>query len=237
MKLGVIIITYNLPVEIFLLQMAAIKKFCTDDYEIELFDNSSRLKFSEEIKYHSGVLGIKYIKTFSSSQNGSDSHVFALSLSYQIVKDRYDFYLYLDHDVIPTKEFSVAKILGDDHIMAGVGQGAKKKYFWVGCFMFNANKLDRELIDMSYSHQLGLDSGGNLYKVIEKYGEENFIFFDESYHENPYYKNPQSQYRFYTMLNEDMFMHFVGGSNWINLEDNQARINSLINIAKEKTGL
>lgn len=235
MTVGIIIITYNLSAEIFLLQMAAIKKFCTDDFVIEIFDNSTKLDMAETIRYHSDKLGISYTKTFASSQNGSDSHVFAAAFSYQRVKNKYDYILYMDHDLVPLKQFSVIRILEGDKVMAGVGQGSKKKYFWVGCVMWNATLIDRELIDMGYSHELGLDSGGMLYKIVEKYGMENCVFFNEAYHQNPEFSG--SQYNHYATICDGAFMHFVAGSNWINLEDNEARINSLINIAKEKTGL
>lgn len=234
MKVGIIVITYNLSAEIFLLQIAAIKKFCTDDYEIRVFDNSNNLGASEAIRYHATQLNIDYRKTFSSSHNGSDSHSFCANLSYQRVKNEYDYYAYFDHDLIPVKEFSVIKILGDK-VIAGLGQGAKKKYFWPGNVMWNGNTIDRELIDFSFSHELGLDTGGGLYKMIEKYGEDNCIFFNESYHQNPNYN--RSQYAHYSMIADETFMHFIGASNWINLEDNEERINSLLNIAKEKTGL
>lgn len=234
MKVGIIIITYNLPVDIFLLQIAAIKKFCTDDYEIEIFDNSSRLKFSEDIKYHSKLLGLQYTKTFSSSQNGSESHSFAANFSYQKIKNNYQYLFFMDHDLIPVKEFSVVQILGDK-IIAGIGQGAKKKYLWPGCVMWNADKIDKNIIDFSFSHDLGLDTGGLLYKVIEQYGEDNCIFFDEAYYQNPYFVHPQ--YGHYTMIMDEVFCHFTNASNWFGADRHEERINSLLNIAKEKTGL
>jgi hypothetical protein len=39
------------------------------------------------------------------------------------------------------------------------------------------------------------------------------------------------------MINDGMFMHFVGASNWFNKDRHEERISALINIAKEKTGL
>lgn len=235
MRTGIIIITYNLSAEIFLLQIAAIRKFCTDEFTIEVFDNSDDLEKAEHIRYHAQQLEVRYRKTFSAHKGGSDSHSFVANFSYQLIKTKYDLYAYFDHDLIPVKPFSVMEILSGGHVMAGVGQGTKKKYMWPGCVLWNATAIDRNMIDFGYSHDLSLDTGGMLYKVIEKYGEENCIFFNESYHQNPHFHN--KEYEHYAMINNEMFMHFVAGSNWVNLEEHDARINSLINIAKEKTGL
>lgn len=235
MKVGIIIITYNISSEIFLLQIAAIKKFCTDDFVIEIIENSSNLNITADLEYHSRELGLGYVKTFASSSNGTDSHSFAANFAFQRYKDRYEYFFYLDHDCIPVKSFSVVDILGEDKFMAGIGQGAKKKYFWPGLFMFKIDGVDKDLVDFNFNHELGLDTGGNLYKLIEEYGEDKCIFFNEAYHQNPYFNS--NQYAHYATINNDMFMHFINSSNWSGVDRQEERINSLINIAKEKTGL
>lgn len=236
MKVGVIIIVYNLSSEIFLLQMAAIKKFCQDeDYEVNIIDNSSNLEIAEDIRYHASILEINYIKTFAGGM-GSDSHAFAANFAYQKYKETYDIYFYLDHDVLPVADFSCVEILSGGHVMAGVGQGAQKTYFWPGLVMWNAQAVDRDIIDFSPSHTFRLDTGGNLYKVIEKYGKENCIFFNEAYYQNPNF-NSVGGYNHYAMLADNRFMHMVNSSNWSGASRHEERMNSLINIAKEKTGL
>ena len=182
---GVIIITYNLDSRIFLLQQEAIKKFCKDEYEVRIVDNSSDAEAAEAIRYHSENLGLSYIKTFAGGM-GSDSHSFAANLAYN--KYKYDFssFAFLDHDVVPFADFSVEKILGDK-LMAGVAQNTKHTYFWPGLFLFNAQEIDRDIIDFNPSNQLGLDTGGCTYKAIEKYGKGKCIFFSEAYYQNPYF--------------------------------------------------
>lgn len=232
---GVVVITYNLSAEIFLLQVAALKKFLKDDFVIEVFDNSSDLELAEHIRYHSSELGINYYKTFSSSTGSSDSHAFAANFAYQQLIGKYRISFFLDHDAIPVKEFSVSEILSGGHVMAGIGQGAKKKYMWPGCVMINNHAVDNNMVDFSPNNEFGLDTGGNLYKIIDKHGEDNCIFFNESYHQNPNFIS--HQYGHYAMINDGMFMHFVNASGWNPIDKNQDRISSLINIAKEKTGL
>lgn len=233
MKLAIVVITYNLPADIFLLQVAALKKFCKDDYELYVFDNSYKPEYAQAIVYHCTVNNINYKKTNASSKDGSDSHSFAANLSYGLLKSKHNDFLYLDHDLIPVKEFSVLEIL-KDKLLAGLGQGTTTKYMWPGCVMFKAEEIGKELIDFSPSHTLVIDTGGGTYKIIEKYGEGACVFFNEEYMENPNYTG---QYKFYSMINEGMFMHFVNSSGWNPTEDNSGRLNSLLNIAKEKTGL
>lgn len=234
MTVGTVIVTYNISSEIFLLQVAAIKKFCKDDFTIEVIDNSSDLEKAEGIRYHCSVLGLNYMKTFGGGM-GSASHAFSANFAYGRLKDSYDLFFFADHDVIPVQAYSVVEILSGGHVMAGIGQGTKKKYLWPGCVMWDRHRVKDDLIDFSTNSEFNLDTGGNLYKVVEEYGMESIVFFNESYHQNPYYQS--KDYGHYAMINNEMFMHFTNGSNWARKERHDERINALLNIAREKTGL
>lgn len=231
MKTAVVIITYNISSEVFMLQIEAIRKFCKDDFEIEVFDNSSDVEKAEGIRYHASILEISYCKTHANSLNGSDSHSFAANFSYGILKDKYSLFAYLDHDLLPIKDFSVEEILGDK-IIAGVGQIKNGvKYFWPGAVMWDNTKIDNDLIDFSPDHEKNLDTGGGLHKIIDEYGEDVCIFFSEAYHQNDGFAG--KKYNYYAMIN-GMFMHFVNSSNWNPIKNHDNRINSLLNIAREK---
>lgn len=235
MKVGIIIITYNISAEVFLLQIAAIKKFCKDEFVIHVIDNSDDKEIAEHIRYHSSVNGIDYTKTFSNSKGSSDSHSWAANFSYQKFKDDYKLMLFLDHDCIPVKEFSVEEVLSGGHVAAGVGQPKSKKYPWPGLLFLNNDAVDHDLVDFTPNSEHGLDTGGNLYRIIEEYGAEAFRDLSESYHQNQDYIT--KEYGYYSMMADETFMHFVAGSNWINKADHQHRISSLVNIVKAKTGL
>jgi len=228
--IGIIIVVYNLS-DLIRFQVECIKQFCKDEFEIIVIDNSDKEGYPEAIKYHSTAMGCKYIKTNSASSNGSESHTFACNLAYTKFKDTYQYILYLDHDNFPIKDFSVKQIL-TDKIIGGLGQGDKHPYFWAGCVMFDNFNIDKKLIDFSPNHDLKLDTGGNLFKVVENYGLDKCVFFNEVHHQNPHFN--KSFYNFYSMINDGMFMHFVNASNWNNSEDHTERINSLINILQEK---
>lgn len=236
MRVGVIVITYNLSSEIFILQMQSIRKFCKDEnYEINIFDNSDNPDMAEGIRYHAEQLEVNYFKISSSSHNSSDSHSWAANHAYEKLSDVYDYLFFADHDLIPCQDFSIVNILSGGHVMAGLGQGAQKTYMWQGCVMINLTAIDKDIIDFRTNQEFRLDTGGNLYKVVDKYGKENCVFFNEVYHENPYFNS--NKYTSYAMINNDMFMHCIAGSNWAKTDRHEERMNSLVNIIRQKTGL
>lgn len=225
-KTGIFIVAYNCPT-LLVPQLELIRKFCKDDFEIVILDNSTDLEASKGIKWHSK--DCRYIKTNASSKMGSGSHSFAANLGYGRFGNNYDYNFWLDHDALPIKPFSVVEML-EGKLMAGLGQEKDKTYFWPGCFMFNSNKVK----DVDFSPLPGLDTGGGTYKLIEKHGLESCVFFSEAYFENPYFVCDNPKYNYYTVIAET-FMHFIGGSGWESLERNEERINSLLNIVKELT--
>lgn len=229
MKAAIGVITYNIDSRIFVLQMQSLIKFCRDEFDIHIIDNSYDKEKANDIKYHCDQMHISYKRTKSGSKNSSDSHTFALKFAYDYLCDKYDYFLFLDHDCIPVKPFSIAEVLGIK-LMAGIGQGQAHRYLWVGCLFMNTSGIDKELIDFSFSHQLHLDTGGMLYKAIEKYGEENFIFFDEVYCQIDGF---QGKSGYYTLINDGMFCHYVNGSNWENTQRHEERMSALINITNQ----
>lgn len=223
MKIGIIIITYNAH-QLLLKQVEKINKHCKDDFEIVIIDNSTNQQSIDAIKYYCEQLKLVYVKTKSSSQNGSSSHSFAANLSYKMFKETYDSFLYLDHDCFPIKDFSISEILNGKQL-AGIGQ--KKgdiTYLWPGCLMFN--RIDD--IDFSPNHELKLDTGGNLYKVIT---ETNTVFFNEEHVQNPEFN--KNFYDFYSLIHNGTFLHFINASNWSHSENHEERINSLLNLLEK----
>ena len=98
--------------------------------------------------------------------------------------------------------------------------------------MFDNSLIDQSLVDFSTCSQYGLDTGGMLYKVIDKYGKDKCVFFNEAYHQNNQFT--ETFYNFYSMLYNETFMHFVNSSNWAKSEKNEERINTLLAILEGK---
>jgi hypothetical protein len=229
MKVGICIIVFNLETRVFVLQIEAIKKFCTDDYTIEVVDNSTLKVMREAIEYHAKRLGVKYRNTEPNTNDASWSHAFAANFSYQKLKDEYDLLAFFDHDLIPVKPFSVKDILGDKTI-AGVTQGTKVKYLWPGCLFINNNLIDKDMVRFDPLMDPRLDTGGSLYKLIEQY-PEGVGWLDEIGCHNPLFS--KGFYYFYIMIHQKTFMHFLNSSNWKREKDNDERVSSLIAIANE----
>lgn len=228
MKVGVIIIVFNLDCRVFLLQISAIRKFCSDDYVIEVIDNSTDIEKSEAIKYHAGSQNVNYRKTEPNNNDPSHSHAFAANISYKILQNEYDILFYLDHDCIPVKSFNCVEILGKNDI-AGVqsGQG-QTKYFWPGCLMWKVKKIPKSYINFNPVHRLRADTGGGLYKILPRY---KCLFFDEVGCANPDFSHDPDYYFYMTMHNKT-FIHWLNTSNWRNKKNNEERINTLINITQ-----
>lgn len=218
-KLAIIIITYNAH-GLFLKQIERINKHCKDDFEIIIIDNSTDEESILAIQYFCNKSGLTHRKTIARSENSSSSHSFAANFAHAQYGKDFDYYLYLDHDCFPVKDFSVVEIIGDK-TFAGIAQAKNETYIWPGCMMFK--KI--EGIDFSPNHELKLDTGGNNYKLINK---DNTVFFPEVHVENPEFN--KGFYKFYADINNGMFIHFINGSNW-NMDYNQTeRMNSLLNV-------
>lgn len=233
-ELAIIIVVYN-NANLILRQIQCIRHFCKDTYDVIVIDNSDKDGYSDNIRYYAETNDCIYKKTKASDSNSSEGHVFACNLSYVLFRDTYRYFFYLDHDNFPVKPFSVKEILSGK-LMAGLGQlkPSGKKYFWPGCLMWDNTIIDTSLIDFGTNQEYGLDTGGNLYRFVERYGEEQCCFFNEEHEQNPYFR--KSSYDFYSMINNGMFMHFINSSNWNPMENHEERMNSLLNVLTDKTG-
>lgn len=231
MKVGIVVITFNISTRVFILQMEAIKKFCQDDFVIEVVDNSNDEAMAEAIRHHAGVQEVNYTKVVSATQDPSLSHSFAANMAYKKFHPFYDALLFLDHDCIPVKPFCVKEML-DGGLIAGMLSGHALSYFWPGLFLISS-QVDPSLVDFSPNPKLRYDTGGGLSILKDTYGDEKCRYVDEVGHQNIHQLN-HKEYYFYMMMYKGTFMHFINSSNWRGLENDEARVSSLIAIATEK---
>lgn len=225
---GIVIITYNIETRVFILQVEAIKRFCPEAV-IEVFDNSTDFELSEAVKYYCRIYEINYRKTETTNLDPSRSHAFAANYAYQKLRDDYDIICFFDHDLIPVKPFSPKDILGDNMI-AGVTQGKKIKYLWPGCLFINNCIIDKDIVN--FSVKTGLDTGGELHNIIDRY-PDRVVYFNEIGCNNPLFT--EGFYHFYIMIHNKTFLHFLNTSGWNGKEsaNNDIRISSLISIAND----
>jgi len=230
-KLAVVIIAFN-RVDLIVQQAKCMRKFCLDDYDLIVVDNSNDPGVSAHLLSLSGELGFEYFQTRIVSSDGSVNHATACNMAYQKYCIHYGYFLFLDHDCFPVKSFSVSAVLSGK-IIAGMPQTKPTRiYFWPGCLMINNNRILHSLVDFAPNSALGLDTGGNLFKVIDYYGLEQCFFLDEEHVKNPSFN--KSFYDFYALINSGVFMHFINASNWNNSAENTLRVESLYRILAEK---
>jgi len=228
-NVAIVIVVYNVS-DLIVKQIECINTFCVDNYDIIIIDNSDDKDNTDAILYRLRDIKHTYIKTFAHTGDPSMSHAFAANFAYLKYNASYDYMLFLDHDCFPITGFSVIDILCTK-IMGGLGQTkpSGKTYLWPGCFVIDNKKVDTKKVDFSPNRQFGLDTGGNLYAIIDKAGLESIQFFDEAFHENIMFT---AHYNFYSIIN-NMFMHFINGSNWNplnNKDKHQERLSSLLAI-------
>lgn len=227
-KVGIIIITYNTS-RLLDLQIQCIRKFCRDEsYKIIIEDNSSDVIEVDKISKFCRNNNIIYGYNATLERDFSKSHAIAANWTYNKYKDKCDYLFYLDHDCFPIKDFSITEILRGN-VIVGLSQGTTTKYFWPGCLFINNMFNFKGLIDFSCNSNLRLDTGGNLYKIIDTIFE-GIEYIDEIY-------NFISDTDFYSTLYNNTFMHFIKGSNWNNNPDYEVRIKKLIEILKIKAQL
>lgn len=238
MKVGIAVVVFNLS-QLIEIQINLIRRYCRDsDFEIIVIDNSNNLGIAGQVQSIADRKGVKYFKT-SSIADFSQSHASACNFAFSTLKDNYDYLFLLDHDNFPVADFSVEAVMGSK-IIAGVGQARGNKfYYWPGCVIINTSKVDKDLVDFSTNSHLGLDTGGNLYQIIDKYGDSECVNFDQyniDYTIGSYtsiYNLIQTQ----KYMNQTFsFMHFINASNWSGSANNDERIKALLEMLKTRVG-
>ncbi len=226
-KIAIVIVTYNAN-ELLPIQLKCIKKYCQDDkYDIIVIDNSDIPHHVSYIMADCITNNVIYKKYESSTKDNSKSHAEAANYAYRLFKNTYEYFFYLDHDCFPIQNFGIEEMLYLD-VAAGIIQvRGNIIYLWPGCLMFNNNILE-DCIDFSPNETLSLDTGGNLYKVVNNNSniyyldEENVEIIEEGFKTN------------YSLIYDKTFMHFIKGSNWNKNPNHIKRMEILMTILKEK---
>ena len=219
---GIVIVTYNRP-DFLPIQLELIRSFCLDEHEVVVVDNSTIEAAATEISIIASQC--RHYRTAAHSKNGSDSHAFAANFAFNKLRDDYEHYLFIDHDIFPTKPFSVPEMLCDRFI-GGLGQVKHKTYLWPGFVFWRNDKIE----SLDFSTSLGLDTGGNTWKEVERIGVDGIAWQSEVYHENQYFKEPP--YNFYSVIGGH-WMHWINGSGWNKQNGQEERIESLKRILYE----
>jgi glycosyltransferase involved in cell wall biosynthesis len=213
-KTGIITVAFNSS-KLIEYQIKCVKKYCTDNHEFIVVDNSNNNDESEKIKNVCFENNIRFIRTnydlTNSFNNPSNNHGMALNYVYKLLKNEFDYLLFIDHDLFPIKNFSVEEILGDN-IIAGHEQIISNiKYFWPGFIILS--KLDEEF---DFTPVVGLDTGGKLSSFIAKNANKSLTIKHKHVPIDLKIDN-YYMHEFYDDLHNGTFMHFIKASNWCNV--------------------
>jgi len=229
-KTGIITVTFNVP-KLLKYQLKTLKKYCLDDYEFIVIDNSNDENHINEIKNICKENNISYThKGFSVSVGNvpSTNHGLALNYAYETFKNKFDYLIFLDHDLFPIKPFSVGEMLGDN-IIGGCEQNINNTiYLWPGFIMFS--KLDETFDFTPNPHDTGCKLSGFINQNIDK-----VLFFDNGAVSIDLKLNNDWLHEFYGDIHNGTFMHFVKASNWMdaNVETFNIRQNHLFGLLDE----
>lgn len=229
-NLAIVIVAFN-DSRLIAKQIDCFNLFCQDSYDIFIVDNSDIENASLCIKKLTDENNCFYIRTNSLDKDFSVSHSSACNFAYSKLKEDYEYFLFLDHDNFPIKPFSVKLMLGKYKI-AGIPQSRIDKiYFWAGFVMFNNKLIDSIDIDFSINREFGLDTGGNLYKLVNKLSCQDFHFFNEVHVPIPNFDFEENNT--YALLANGRFQHNIKSSNWNNSPNHEYRINKLYEVLEK----
>jgi hypothetical protein len=224
-KLGIVTVAFN-NAKLLTYQIKTIIKYCKDNYEFVVFDNSTNLKESQKIEnicieYNITIIGNKH--NLKNSFNPSESHGLALNYSYNKLKNKFDFLMFVDHELFPIKEFSALEIIGEN-IFAEVEQiRLNTRYFWPGLLILG--KINKEI---DFTPIPSLDTGGRLHSIInENFDKALRIKCKCVQIDLPPFTKKRKWYKFWLAkinvqkidcefddFHDGTFMHFRKASNW-----------------------
>lgn len=207
------------------LQVNLFKKFCLDDYRLNIINNGGNSEIEIKISEICKELGVNCIllPEKSTYQFQSHSHAFALEYVIQnIIKKDNDenTTVIIDSDVFPFKSFSFINML-NGKLLGGMYQQRDDYEYVSSIITIIKNSID--LTDFTIHGMADTGSGTN--SLIKKYGcefikhtaaidiESDYIFKD-----NKQLYSYDSRYR--CQFIHDCFIHYYRGSNWAESDPN-----------------
>lgn len=214
MEIGIFVVAFNNSV-FTERQIISLKKYIRNKFDLVYIDNSTT---ENNIKDVCIKHNMNYEKNTNQRYNEpSIDHSSTLNYIYNKHKDKYNTFMFLDHDIFLYDYLDFNDYIEYDFI------GAKQErdtriYLWPGCLIVNGN------YDLNFLPLPGLDSGGGLTNLIK---DKKVLFLEEKHEKNNDFN--KSYYDFYSIIDNKWF-HFVNGSNWNYTNDHQERIDSLFRI-------
>lgn len=174
-KLFVLAVAFNEP-ELIAFHHRALEKFCRDEFEYFIIDNSNRQTASEAIRKFCTENRVNYVRLPKNpGLDGSMSHGFALNWAYHnlIMRFRPRWFGIMDSDLFPTKPFAVGPYLKKNDEWGVITERRPIThlwrsiwYLWAGCAFFRFERFRGTEPD--FLPAWGVDTGGKIRVDAEK---------------------------------------------------------------------
>ena len=206
------------------IQYNQLKKYCRDDFEYIVINNSKNDEIDAEIVNITTENSIRTISVVKDHKIPNVSHFNALNTAFNVdVKNKNDndLIVVMDSDVFPFKSFSFKNIIGDSEV-GGIYQQRQNTEIEYLCPIFTilTNKVD--LSDIDFSWKVYTDCGGSTDNFIKSHNltpkwvdhtaaidiETGYIFVNNNKVNFPYKKEYRSQFI------AGSFFHYYRGCNW-----------------------
>jgi hypothetical protein len=168
-KIACGIVQYN-NFELFSKQVFSMQKRILDfdDIDIYIVDNSDDIDTANKIKDMCEKHQIFYEKCGNFHPLAGRNHQMGMNYLYGKISPHYEKILMLDHDIFPINEFYLGDLF--DKMLTGVAQcrvldDVVYPYYAASLIFINTILMGNEIVD--FIGENGLDSGGNLYKILK----------------------------------------------------------------------
>lgn len=217
-KLLVVTIAFNSP-ELIRLQAEALGAFLEEDFCHIVVDNSPDADCRLHVMQAAREFGSSYLAAPANPYSWIDpsvSHAFALDWAWkQIAKSTgARVVAFLDHDVFPTQQTSVEKLLGN-HLAAGYKRRSDRRWIlWPGLLVVNFSQFSK--FRVSFMPRADTDAGGSLWwAVYSRVAPAKLRFLDRtvvSFGDTSRRFGDGSPGEFHVF--EDGWVHLIDGSGW-----------------------
>lgn len=226
-------------------QIKQVEKYCQDkEYVHLIMDNSGDEKVkrkienvvkenqSEKIIYFSMPKSNPYSGKAPSSSHGAALNWCWYNVINQVNNLRY--VMFLDHDIFPTRNFSVKNLLNNQTVYGLKDARDKFWYLWPGYCMFNVACLKNKKVNFMPG-KYG-DTGAMNYPIIYqkccvekmKFATEKMICINENIEQTN-----QILQRDNVQVIDETWLHMINASNWFKLENVEEKYKKVVNLLKK----
>lgn len=208
-------------------------KFVRGTYRIIICDNSTNEDMAQKIQTFCHNNNITYFRLKQHIKiSPSMSHGLALNwIYYNICKARKNNFCFIDHDLLPIKEFNINDFMHDKFYgLLKERENGKLWYLWPGYCFFNFDFIN-SYNNVSFSTCKRCDTGGQNYHIIYKNFDKNQINFAK-YNEKKILSDENITQNVDQLCKvefiDDCWLHTIAASGWVDISEKEKIIDKKI---------